>query len=146
MIRFIKLIIFILIGIIIYSLFPSSIGQIEKIIDKYSNKAWAATAYYKLGSYAYHLLKFDEALRIYKKALRKDPHNPSSPVAMFRIGVCYEKEEKYGEAIREYRKFIREYPNYPLNAQARNKIKKLKEIKRNQRIPSKYLLAMSRAH
>ncbi len=130
MIRLIKLIIFILIALGIYSLTPYSIDKAEKIIDKYSSKPWAATAYYQLGNHAYRVLQFNKALRIYKKALRKDSHNRFSPLAMFRIGVCYEKEKKYREAIDSYKRFVRKYPEHYLAPQAKNSIKKLKELNR----------------
>ncbi|GEM_PF-2602404 len=128
MLRWIKFIGFLLVGLAIFSLFPASVDYAERFIQKFEDKSWAGTAYYQLGNHCYRTLRYGKALEIYEKALRKYPRHPLSSLAMFRVAVCLEKLNRNREAIRAYKRFLKKNPHHYLAPQARNELKRLEEL------------------
>ncbi len=128
MIRLFKFILFLIIVLAILSLLPTPLNWADTFIQKNFDKPWAATAYYQLGNHCYRVLKFQKALEIYERALRKFPKHRMAPLARFRRAVCLEKLKRYRQAIRAYEDFVDRYPDHYLKPQAENSLKKLKEI------------------
>lgn len=91
-----------------------NLPAVEKVLEK--SPLRSAAAYIGLGSMHQMKNEFDEAERLFKKALEIEPNHPD---AHLRLAVIYEAQEKWQEAADSYEIGLKRSPD---NAQAHNNL------------------------
>ncbi len=81
-----------------------------------------AQAYYNIGyMYLEYSNNIKKAIEYYKKAVKYDPENP---MALYNLGLAYERNKQYKKALQAYKMSLNLAPNYNLAKQAVKRLTK----------------------
>lgn len=96
--------------------FVKAESLLSKIIEKHPGSQEADRASYRLGDALYYNenlpedVRYSQAVRAYKDALRREPKSPLAEWALLQVGNAYRLQGRFFMASTFYQRLVREYP------------------------------------
>jgi TolA-binding protein len=108
-----KLIVVAVLASILYLIFTDKgIEVAQEQIDSHQQTKWAPSAQFRLGSFCFFTMRYDEALVSYRILRTRHPRHPGAPEALFRIADCHDRMNEKESALSKYKEFLRLHPNH----------------------------------
>jgi tetratricopeptide (TPR) repeat protein len=82
---------------------------------------WSGLASFDRGDKLFLDSKYEEAIKVYRAALKEKPDDKRGPDALFLVGKAYERLGKSAEAMKVYDELIAKFPDHPVAGEARKR-------------------------
>ena len=108
----------------------------KEIRDKFPGTPQAVLAELRMADSKFWQEEYLEAITLYKEFEKFYPNNEAIPYVIYQIGTCYykmkrsyDRDQSYTKkAISAYQRLLQNFPNSPYKAEAKKRIKELKEL------------------
>jgi TolA-binding protein len=108
---------------ILYLVFTKKgIEMAQEQIDSHQQAEWAPSAQFKLGSFCFFTLRYEEALVSFRILRTRYSGCQNAPEALFRIADCHDRLGDDEFALLKYKEFMRLYPNHRRAGRTRKRI------------------------
>jgi tetratricopeptide (TPR) repeat protein len=109
--------------------FEEALAALDKVEKSAAQEIDRAEAAYRKGDVAFQQKDFNEAIRLYQRAIKAFPaHERDFPNAAFNQAEASFWQPKYKEAMRGYREFLVRHPSHPYGGFALERLGDLMEI------------------
>jgi len=98
------------------------IGKVEKAMED------SFGSHYATANKHYLAEKYEDAIKEYRAAVKKDPKHENAFDAMARVGDCYARLDDYDKAVAAYRETLKRYPGAKRENEIKTRIAKINAL------------------
>jgi len=103
----------------------AALKQYEEFTEKYPKSEWATNAVWRAGKIYYETGKYEDAFRVYSKAMNDLPHDDLTAYCLFWRGMSAGKLNREGDAKDSFLAVVRDFDHTYYSYRARERLKEL---------------------